>query len=169
MANGTFVAAALTAFAGEIARQVLTAWAARTRARRSTGITTYQVTLVGRFIIDAAIVIMGGLAVVVLYNGDSAWIAAMMGGFTALCVFAYPGPIVVDPASGLRTRRWYGAAVRIAWHEVAELKNQDQVGQTTVISVSGRQIVHTSLHADSAGFRHDVQRYARLTPRLSPQ
>ncbi len=160
MASNAFMAAAVTAVLGEAARQALSASAAHSRAKRSAGVTIYRLTLPGRLVIDAAILIMGGLAVIVLAHGDSPWIAAMLGAFVALCVLAYPGDVIVDPAFGIRTRRWYGRAVAIAWQDVAELKNQDQVGQTTVISFSGRHIVHTSLHADGAGFRREVRRYA---------
>jgi hypothetical protein len=168
MAIAGFVAAGMTAIAGEVARQSLTTSAARARARRAGGATVYRVTLAGRFVFDAAIVIMAGLAALVVYHGEDWRIAALLGGFVMLCVFAYPGAIVVD-ATGVRTRRWYGRPVRIAWPEVAELTQQDRVGQTTLVSYSGRSIVHTSLHADGAGFRREVTARARLTPRIVPR
>ena len=169
MVSTGFVAAALTAVCGEVARQALAASAAHTRATRASGVTVYRLTIPGRVIIDAAILMMATLAALVLYHGEDWRIAAMLGAFVALCVFAYPGAVIVDAGTGIRTRRWYGGTVRIAWHDVAELKRQDQVGQTTVVGHSGRQIVHTSLHADRDGFRGEVERYARLTPRFVPR
>jgi hypothetical protein len=155
------LAAALTAILSEGVRQALTASARCTRARRAGAATIYRVTPAGRFVFDAAIVIMGGLACLVVYHGDDWRIAALLGGFTLLCVLAYPGDVVIDPATGIRTRRWYGRPVAIAWHEVADVRSVDQIGQTTVVGVSGRKIVHTSLHADGAGFCRDVARGAR--------
>ena len=169
MVSSSVVAAAMTAFVGEIARQTLMASSARARARRSGRTTVYRLTRMGRFVFGAAILLMSTLAGLVLYHGEDWRIAALLGGFVALCVFAYPGDVIVDPATGVRTRRWYGATVRIAWHEVADLRLQDQVGQTTVVSVGGRQIVHTSMHVDRAGFRRAVTCYARLTPRIVPR
>jgi hypothetical protein len=161
--------AVMTALVGELARRTLMASAARARARRVAGATLYRVTLIGHLIFTAAILVMGSLAAFVLYDGDDWRIAALLGGFVALCLFAYPGAIVVEPSRGVRTRRWYGHPVCIAWHDVAELRPMDQVGQVVVISHSGRQIIHTSLHADDPGFRREVTYYARLTPRVVPQ
>jgi len=166
---GGFLSAALTALLAEITRQSLTASATRARARRAGRITIYRLTFAGRLVIDAAILLMAGLAALVVYHGEDWRIAAMLGGFAALCVFAYPGDVVVDPGAGVRTRRWYGRAVQIAWYDVAELKGADQLGQLTLVSVTGQQIVHTSLHSDGPGFRRDIETYARLTPRLGPQ
>lgn len=151
---------AATVLVAEVVRQVLTVSAARSRARRTAGLTIYPLTLAGRLVFDAAILIMGGLAAIVLYAGDDWRIAALLGGFTLLCVFAYPGDVVVDAAFGVRTRRWYGRAVAMAWHDVAELRRADGIGQTTLIATGGRKIVHTSFHADGPGFSAEVQRYA---------
>jgi len=159
----------MTALVGEIARRTLMASSARARSRRVAGATVYRVTLVGRLIFNAAILLMGTLAAIVIYHGDDWRIAALLGAFVMLCVLAYPGDIVIEPARGVRTRRWYGRPVAIAWDEVAELRAMDQVGQCVVVSHSGRQIVHTGLHADDAGFRREVTYYARLTPRIVPQ
>ena len=164
-----FLSAALTALLSEFTRQWLTASANRARARHSGGTTIYRLTLAGRLIIDAAILLMAGLAALVLYHGEDWRIALLLGGFVALCVFAYPGDVIVEASTGVRTRRWYGAAVKIAWRDVADLKGSDQLGQVTLVSVSGRRIVHTSLHADGPGFRREIQRHARLTPRIVPQ
>ena len=161
--------AVITALAGEFARRTLMASAAHARARRVGGATIYRVTLIGRLIFNTAVLVMGSLAGLVLYDGDDWRIAALLGAFVALCLFAYPGAIVVEPSRGVQTRRWYGRPLVIAWHDVAELRAMDQVGQCVVVSHSGRQIVHTSLHADDPGFRREVTYYARLTPRVVPQ
>ena len=161
--------AVITAFVGEFARQTLMASAARARARRVEGATDYRVTLIGRLIFGAAILLMGSLAAIVIYHGEDRRIAALLAGFVLLCLFGYPGDIVVDPARGVRTQRWYGRPTVIAWHEVADLRAMDRVGQSVVVSHSGRQIVHSSLHADDPGFRREVRYYARLTPRIVPQ
>jgi hypothetical protein len=168
MASSALLPAAITAFVGEIARQVLMASAARARARRQGATAVYRVTLVGRLVFDAAILVLGGLAAIVIYQGDDWRIAALLGGFAMLCVFGYPGPVVLD-SRGLQTRRWYGRPVRIEWHDVADMRVQTEVGQTTVVSRDGHFIVHTSLHADSLGFRAEVRWRAQLTPRVVPQ
>jgi hypothetical protein len=154
---------ALTALLSEAVRQWLTASARRTRARRSAGVTIHPVTLAGRLIFDAAILIMGGLAVLVVYHREDWRIAALVGAFALLCLFAYPGPIVVDPRAGVRMRRWYGRTVEIVWRDVVELRGIDPLGQSTLISRSGRKIVHTSLHADGDGFCREVRAHAPLT------
>jgi hypothetical protein len=156
----TFLTAAVTALVAELARQILAASAGRARARRAGAAAIYRLTIAGRLVIDAAILLMGGLAYLVVANGEDWRIAALLGGFTALCVFAYPGAIVVDPVQGLQSKRWYSRPVEMAWIEVSEMRCADLVGQTTIASSNGRTIVHTSLHADSAGFRRDVLRYA---------
>lgn len=158
MAIDAWLTGGLTALLAE-ARQGLGASAARARARRAGGVTIYPLTLAGRLVFDAAILLMAGLAALVLYHGDDWRVAALLAAFVALCVFAYPGDVVVDPAVGVRTRRWYTQPIVIGWHDVAELKTGDQLGQSTVVSVSGRTIVHTSLHADREGFCRDVRRY----------
>jgi len=156
---------AVTVLLAEIVRQVSTLTAARARARRSGDLTIYALTPAGRLVFGAAILIMGGLAALVIYHGEARPIAALLAGFTLLCVLAYPGAIVVDPAFGVRTRRWYGRPGAIAWYELAKLHRAEGIGQTTIVSTDGRKIVHTSLHADSAGFCAQV---ARCAPHGAP-
>jgi hypothetical protein len=158
------IAAGLTVVLGESLRQLLFSSAARARARRTAGSTIYDVTLAGRLIFTAAIVIIGGLIVAVLVDGDDWRITLLLAPFLVLCLAGIPGSIRVDPANGVSTRRWYGRTRRIAWREVIDVRGPDGIGQVIVSGANGQKIVHTGLHAGAAAFRRQVLQYARVSP-----
>jgi hypothetical protein len=162
------IAAGLTAVLGETLRQLLFSSARRARARRTVGVSTYDVTLSGRLIFSGAIVILGGLMVVVLIRGDDWRVTLLLAPFLLLCLLGLPGSIRVD-AVGVSTGRWYGRRTRIAWREVIDVRGPDAAGQVFVIGANGQRIVHTGLHAGAAEFYRDVMRHARVSPvRIAP-
>src|SRR5262249_47292440 len=123
----------------------------------------YGLTIAGRLIFAGAIVILGGLIVIVLVRGDDWRITLLLAPFLLLCVFGLPGSIRVD-AVGVSTRRWDGRPTRIAWREVIDVGGPDAAGQVIVTGANGQKIVHTGLHAGAAGFYRDVMRAARVSP-----
>lgn len=150
----------LAAVIGLFVLQALIALAGRARAKTAGGQTIYDVIWTGKLIFFAAIVILGGLPVALLLRGDDWTVVALLLPFFLLAVLGLPGPIVVDPAAGVSTRRWYGRAKRIAWNEVARLNWSKELQQTVVVSTQGHKIVHTAFHADRDGFRQQVSTFA---------
>lgn len=163
MDTAGFAAAGAAAVIGEYLRQLLFGSAARARARRAAGIRIYDVTLAGRLLFAAAVLIFAGLIAIIVIDGDDWRITLLLWPFLLLCVFALPGPIRVD-ATGLDTRRWYGPHTRIPWREVIDVRGPDGLGQVIVIGANGQKIVHIGLHAGAQAFYHDVMTYARVSP-----
>jgi hypothetical protein len=161
MDTAGYVAAGVTAVIGEYARQALFASAARARARRSQGTTTYDVTRASRAVFVLAAIIFGGLIVAILVNGDDWRLTLLLAPFLLLCVLAPPGPIRVD-AAGISTRRWYTRETRILWRELIEVRGPDRLGQVFVRGGNGQEITHTGLHAGAVEFHRHVMRYARV-------
>ncbi len=153
----------ITAVLGEIVRRLIMSSAARARARRLAGSTVFRITIAGRAIFLAAIAILGGLTIVLLTQGDDWRVALLLAPFFFLCLLGYPGCIVIDPAAGVTTCRWYGRPTEIRWYDVKQLIGPDQLGQSILMSAGGQKIVHTSFHVDGAAFRREVERHAHVT------
>jgi hypothetical protein len=155
------VASALVAILGVVVLQLLIAIAGRARATLKHGRSVYGVILPGKIVFAAAILILGGLPIVVLLRGDDWRIIVLLLPLFLLCILALPGPIVVDPAAGISTRRWYGRAKRIKWDEIERMDWTTEMQQTVVIGTRGQKIIHTGFHSSHDDFLQQISTLAK--------